>query len=127
MMDRGFTASDWRAIKVFAGRCAEPADVDAGAAVFALGDTFNPQVFEEPLPQPVIWYEEHGQYAALIVQAEAHETEEGERLEVLGLLLPDGQAKVAFTDDVEEVDGGDPVWLALIEADGEDTDPEDEE
>ena len=116
MNPAGFTPADWRTVKVFAGRCAEPRDVDAALAVFALGDTYNGQPFEEPLPQPVIWYEADEEFAALIVQAEAHETEDGERLEVLGLLLPNGQTKVAFTDDVEEVAGADPVWLALIQA-----------
>ncbi len=63
MMERGFTAAIWTGVKVFTGRCAIAQDVDAGAAAFALGDTWkarwagNAQAFEEPLPQPAIWYE----------------------------------------------------------------------
>jgi hypothetical protein len=113
----GFTAATWKAVRVFTGRLATPEDVDADRAVFALGDTMDPQVFEEPLPQPVLWYEDESDVAqaALIVQAESHETEDGERLEVLGLLLPDGRTVVAFTEDVEEVDGDDADWLDLVE------------
>jgi hypothetical protein len=115
----GFDASTWRTAKVFAGRVARPADVEAGAAVFALDDTDNGQAFEDPLPQPAIWYDEEDQHAVLIVQAEVHDAEDAagdiERLEVLGLLLPDGQTRVGFTEDVEEVDAEDPVWLALID------------
>jgi hypothetical protein len=84
-----------------------------------LDDTDNGQAFEDPLPQPAIWYDEDDQHAVLIVQAEVHDADNGagdlERLEVLGLLLPDGQTRIGFTEDVEEVDASDPVWLALIE------------
>ena len=118
----GFTASTWADVPVFAGRCAVSADVDAGTAVFALGDTCDGQAYTEPLPQPVVWYDDDEPQAALIVQAEAHETEDGEQLGVLGLLLPDGQTKVGFTEDVEEVNGDDPDWIALIEAAGAETD-----
>ena len=115
----GFDANTWRAAKVFTGRVARPADVEAGLAVFALEDTGNGQAFEDPLPQPAIWYDEDDQHAVLIVQAEVHDAEDDtgglERLEALGLLLPDGQTRIAFTDDVEEVEGDDPAWLALIE------------
>ena len=72
------------------------------------------------LPQPVIWYDEDDEFGALIVQAETHDTEEGETLEVLGLLLPNGETVVAFRDDVDEVDATDPFWVALVE----DFDPE---
>ncbi len=112
----GFSAQTWSAAKTFSGRCATRADVDAGAAVFALEDTDNGQAFEEPLPQPVIWHDDEKSLAALIVQAESHETEDGEQLGVLGLLLPNGTTKVGFVDDVEEVDGANPDWLALIDA-----------
>jgi hypothetical protein len=134
MTSDGFDARTWRTAKVFTGRVARPADVDAGLAVFALDDTDNGQAFEEPLPQPAIWYDEEEQHAVLIVQAEVHdapsENEGGdalgdvERLEVLGLLLPDGQTRIGFTEDVEEVAADDPVWLALIELEraGEDAD-----
>jgi len=134
MTSDGFDARTWRTAKVFIGRLARPADVDAGLAVFALDDTDNGQAFEEPLPQPAIWYDEEEQHAVLIVQAEVHdapsENESGdiERLEVLGLLLPDGQTRVGFTEDVEEVAADDPVWLALIELGraGEDADQEED-
>jgi len=115
----GFDASTWRAAKVFTGRIARPADVEAGVAVFALDDTDNGEAFEDPLPQPAIWYDEDEQHAVLIVQAEVHDAEDAagevERLEVLGLLLPDGQTRIGFTEDVEEVDAADPAWLALID------------
>ena len=115
----GFTPQTWRAVPVFAGRLATEEDVEAGAAVFALGDTHDAQPFEEPLPQPVIWYDEEAdeEFAALIVQAESHHTDEGEDLQVLGLLLPDGRTAVAFTEDVEEVAGDDGDWLDLLDAD----------
>jgi hypothetical protein len=84
--------------------------------VFALGDTGNPQVLAMDLPQPVIWWddEEAGQ-AAVVVQAEIHEGPEGEPMEVLGLILPDGGAAVALMDDVDLVDDTDPAWRALVE------------
>ena len=115
----GFTAATWKTVATFSGRIALQADVDAHAAVFALADTLNAMVFEEPLPQPVIWYDEDAdeEFAALIVQAETHETEDGQELQVLGLLLPDGRTAVALTEDVEEVAGDDPGWLDLLEAD----------
>ena len=115
----GFTAETWKAVATFSGRIASQSDVDAGAAVFALVDTVNAVAFEEPLPQPVIWYDDDGdeEFAALIVQAESHETEDGQDLQVLGLLLPDGRTAVAFTEDVEEVAGDNPDWITLLEAD----------
>lgn len=117
MDGRGFTAKDWPHLATFQGRCATPHDVDAGAAVFALGDTLNGRALTMDLPQPVIWYEEDEQYAAVVVQAETHETEDGETLEVLGLVLPQGKTAVGFMDDVDEVDATDPVWLSLLDAD----------
>ena len=122
MDGRGFTEQDWGGAAVFKDRCATPHDVDAGAAVFALGDTFNGRTLEMTLPQPVIWYDEDEEFAALVVQAEVHETQDGETLEVLGLLLPQGRTVVGFTDDVDEVDATDPVWLSLLEADSESAD-----
>jgi hypothetical protein len=115
----GFTAETWNTVPVFAGRVATQADVEAGRAVFALGETYDAQAFDDPLPQPVIWTDEEAdeEFAALIVQAEQHETEEGEQLQVLGLLLPQGRTVVAFTEDVAEVDAANPDWLALLEAD----------
>ena len=115
----GFDAETWRSTSTFHGRVATRADVDAHAAVFALADTFDAAAFEEPLPQPVIWFDDEAEeeFAALIVQAESHHTGDGEELQVLGLLLPDGRTVVAFTDDVEEVPGDDPDWLDLIAPD----------
>jgi len=116
MDGQGFTEHTWDTLKVWTGGCATPHDVDAGAAVFALTDTLNGRPMEWMLPQPVIWYEEDEEFAAVVVQAEAHETEAGETLEVLGLVLPTGKTAVAFTEDVEEVDGVDATWIALLEA-----------
>ena len=114
----GFTVETWRTVAVFSGRVASKADVDAGRAVFAMEDTENPVAFEEPLPQPVVWTDEEADedFAALIVQAERHETDDGEVLDVLGLLLPDGDTAVAFVEDVQEVEPTDPLWLGLLEA-----------
>lgn len=125
MDGRGFSATDWPHLSTFQGRCATPHDVDAGAAVFALGDTFNGRILSMELPQPVIWYDEDEEFAAVVVQAEVHETEDGEVLEVLGLVLPQGRTVVGFLDDVDEVDATDPVWLSLLEAD-RDTDGDEE-
>lgn len=119
MDGRGFSAQDWPSLAVFQGRCATPHDVDAGAAVFALGDTLNGRTLSMDLPQPVIWYDEDEEFAAVVVQAEVHETEDGETLEVLGMVLPQGRTVVGFTDDIDEVDATDPVWLSLLEADRE--------
>lgn len=122
MDGQGFTADDWARSTVFQGKVATPADVDAAHAVFALGDTHNGRPMAMTMPQPVIWYEDGEQFAALIVQAEVHETEDGDVLQVLGLLLPDGRTAVGFTDDVDEVDATDPVWVSLVEAELEDQD-----
>lgn len=128
MDGRGFDEHTWDTLKVWSGRCATPHDVDAGAAVFALGDTLNGRPLDWMLPQPVIWYEEDEEFAAVVVQAEGHETETGETIEMLGLVLPTGQTAVAFTEDVEEVDGVDSTWVALVEAELEpDLDADDED
>lgn len=116
MDDGGFTEHTWDTLKVLSGRCATRADVDAGAAVFSLADTHNGRPLEWMLPQPVIWYDDEAEFAAVVVQAEAHETEAGEVLEVLGLVLPSGRTAVAFSEDVEEVDGVDATWVALLDA-----------
>jgi hypothetical protein len=132
MDGRGYSAEDWAYAKVFQDRVATPHDVDQGAAVFALGDTLNGRCIDLILPQPVIWYDEDDEIAALVVQAEAHETEDGETLEVMGLLLPDGHTRVAFYEDLEAVEGSDATWVSLIgaereevEADEDDDDGED--
>jgi hypothetical protein len=125
MTDRsGFTAANWRSAPVFGGRCAAPADLETAGAVFALADTVDGRPLEMALPAPVVWYAEDEQFAALIVQAESHETDVDGPMEFLGLLLPTGGTAVVFADDVECVSAEDPVWLALLEADGE-TDEED--
>lgn len=113
----GFDASTWRAAPVFGGRCAAPADVESADAVFALADTLNGRPMALAKPAPVIWYAEDEEFAALVVQAEAHETEDDGPLDFLGLLLPGGGTAVVFAEDVEFVEPGDPVWLALLDAD----------
>ena len=115
-MTQPFTTSTWDKMTAFSGRVAKEADVTAGLAVYALSDTFNGQAVDGEFPQPVIWYDEDDEYGALIVQAETHDTEDGETLEVLGLVLPNGETVVAFADDVDEVDATDPFWVALVEA-----------
>ncbi|MBE7218623.1 MAG: hypothetical protein INR64_09150 [Caulobacteraceae bacterium] len=116
-MSTGFTADSWSEAAAFAGRVATQADVEGGAAVFALGDTQDPEPLDldGELPQPAIWYEDDGQLGVLIVQAERHETPDGEVLEALGLLFPDGRTAVGFLDDVDLVDAADPVWRDLVE------------
>jgi hypothetical protein len=84
----GFTIGNWRSAPVFDGHCATPADVEGAAAVFALADTLNGRPVQMDKPAPVIWYSEDEEFAALVVQAEAHETEDDGLLEFLGLLLP---------------------------------------
>ncbi len=125
----GFTATTWTTVATFSGRIALQADVNAHGAVFALVDTVNAVVFEEPLPQPVVWYDDEAdeEFAALIVQAESHEADDGQELQVLGLLLADGRTAVAFTEDVEEVSGDDPGWLDLLAADLAPQDDQEEE
>ena len=115
----GFTAESWAEAQTFTGRLATQEDVNAGAAVFAMADTLDPALGEEPLPAPVIWYEDEDApdagVAAVVVQAESHGTADGDVLEVLGLLLPDGRTAVGFGDDVDWVDSTDPVWRDLVE------------
>ena len=125
MDGKGFTPQTWSALRTFQGRCATPHDVDGGAAVFALGDTLNGRVMNLPLPQPVIWWHEDEEVGAVAVQAEAHETEDGETMEVLGLVLPDGRTAISLYEDIDEVDATDPVWAALVE-DGDEDDGWDE-
>lgn len=110
----GFDQASWQDLKTFKGCCATPHDVNDAAAVFALGDTMNGRVLPMDLPQPLIWWHDDAQIGAVCVQAEAHETEEGETLEVLGLVLPDGRTAIAFLEDVDLVDATDPIWVALL-------------
>lgn len=122
----GFTAATWQKALVFEGHCATPADVEGAAAVFALADTLNGRPMPLAKPAPVIWYSEDEEFAALVVQAEAHETEDDGAMEFLGLLLPSGGTAVVFADDIEFVDATDPVWQSLLEADGSADDEDDE-
>jgi hypothetical protein len=122
----GFTVASWRDAPVFDGHCATPADVEGAAAVFALADTLNGRPLPMDKPAPVIWYAEDEEFAALVVQAEAHETEDDGALDFLGLLLPGGGTAVVFPDDVEFVKPTDPVWVSLLAADSEAADDEED-
>lgn len=112
----GYDVDDWSRLTAFTGAIATLDDVQARRAVFALGDTSNPQLLDMELPQPVIWWEEDGEQAAVAVQAESHVGPQGDVMEVLGLILPDGDAAVALLDDVDLVDDTDPTWRALVES-----------
>ena len=110
----GFDVDDWTRLTAFTGKVATLEDVQARCAVFALADTTDPKPIDMELPQPVIWWEEDGEQAAVAVQAETHTTEDGETMEVLGLILPDGGSAVALIDDVDLVDDTDPTWRDLV-------------
>ena len=112
----GFDVDDWRRLPPFQGAVATLDDVQRKAAIFALGDTTDARPIDMELPQPVIWWSDDGEQAAIAVQAEAHEGDDGELMEVLGLILPDGEGVVALLDDVDLVDDTDPTWRALVEA-----------
>lgn len=111
----GFDVDDWTRLQAFTGAVATLDDVQARRAVFALGDTTAPRPLDLPLPQPVIWWDDDGEQAAVAIQAEAHETDDGETMEVLGLVLPDGGGAVALLEDVDLVDDTDPTWRELVE------------
>lgn len=128
MNGKGFDVGSWAELATFNGRCATAHDVDGGAAVFALGETLNGRTMPMTLPQPVIWWDEHEEEkGAVAVQAEAHETDDGELMEVLGLVLPDGSTAIALHEDVDEVDPTDPVWAALVAEDAGEFDDDDDE
>ena len=110
----GYDVDDWSRLVPFNERIATLEDVQAQRAVFALGETDDARVIDMDLPQPLIWWEEDGEQAAVAVQAETHLNSEGEEMEVLGLILPDGSAVVALMDDVDLVDDTDPVWRKLV-------------
>jgi len=114
--DAGFDIDDWQRLPAFAGRVATLDDVQARKAIFALSDTRNGRPIDMDLPQPVIWWADDGEQAAVAVQAETHDSDEGETMEVLGLILPDGEGAVALLDDVDLVDDTDPTWRGLVEA-----------
>lgn len=111
----GFDVDDWGRLATFTGAVAGLDDVQSGRAVFALSDTTEPRVLAMELPQPVIWWEEDGEQAAVAVQAEIHLSVDGETLEVLGLILPDGGSAIALLEDVDLVDDTDPTWRDLVE------------
>jgi hypothetical protein len=111
----GYDADDWSRLKAFTGQVATLDDVQARRAVFALADTVDPRVIDMELPQPLIWWEDDGEQAAVAVQAETHTSADGEVMEVLGLILPDGDSAVALMDDVDLVDDTDPTWRQLVE------------
>lgn len=110
----GFDVDDWTRLTAFAGAVATLDDVQAKRAVFALADTDDPRPIDMDLPQPVIWWDDDGEQAAVAVQAESHLGTDGETMEVLGLILPDGDAVVALLDDVDLVDDTDPTWRDLV-------------
>jgi hypothetical protein len=110
----GFDVDDWSRLKAFAGAVATLDDVQARRAVFALADTAVSGPLDMELPQPVIWWEEDGEQAAVAVQAETHVGDDGETMEVLGLILPDGGSAVALLEDVDLVDDTDPKWRDLV-------------
>ena len=110
----GFDADDWSRLKPFAGAVATLEDVQARRAVFALSDTLDARPLDMALPQPVIWWDDDGEQGAVAVQAETHATPEGETMEVLGLILPDGGGAVALLEDVDLVDDSDPTWRDLV-------------
>lgn len=110
----GFDVDDWSRLAPFTGKVATLDDVQAHRAVFALGDTEESWTLDIELPQPLIWWEDDGEQAAVAVQAEAHVGSDGETMEVLGLILPDGSAAVALMDDVDLVDDTDPTWRDLV-------------
>ena len=110
----GFDVDDWSRLTPFTGAVATLEDVQARKAIFALGDTEESAVIDMDLPQPVIWWDDDGEQAAVAVQAEAHVGSDGETMEVLGLILPDGSGAVALMDDVDLVDDTDPTWRDLV-------------
>ena len=123
----GYDVDDWTRLKPFVGALATLDDVQRRVAIFALGDTHGGRPIEMEMPQPVIWWDDDGEVAAVAVQAEAHQTEDGEIMEVLGLILPDGGGAVALLEDVDLVDDSDPIWRRLVtEAIGDETGKEDE-
>ena len=110
----GFDADDWARLKPFVGAVATLDDVQARRAVFALAETDDPRPIVMDLPQPVIWWEEDGEQAAIAVQAECHTGPQGDEMEVVGLILPDGSAAIALLEDLDVVDDTDPTWRALV-------------
>ena len=124
----GYDVDDWERLVPFTGAVATLENVQARKAIFALGDTRGGRTIDMELPQPVIWWDDDGEVAAVAVQAEAHDSEDGETMEVLGLVLPDGGGAVALLEDVDLVDDSDPIWRKLVaEAIGDETGEEEED
>lgn len=111
----GFDVDDWARLVPFVGRVATLEDVQARRAIFALGETDDARPIEMDLPQPVIWWDEDGEQGAVAVQAESHVSPDGEVMEVLGVILPDGEGVVVLLEDVDLVDDTDPTWRGLVE------------
>lgn len=122
----GYDVDDWARLAAFTGRVATLDDVQAKRAVFALEDTERPFPLDMDLPQPVIWWEEDGEQAAVAVQAECHTNAEGEEMEVVGLILPDGGAAVALMEDIDLVDDTDPTWRELVAGAVDGVDPDED-
>lgn len=110
----GYDADDWSRLTAFTGRIAALDDVQARKAVFALGETDDARPIDMDLPQPVIWWEADGEQAAVAVQAESHIGPDGDEMDVIGLILPDGGGAVALLEDIDLVDDTDPVWRRLV-------------
>lgn len=110
----GFDFDDWNRLTPFSGRVASLDDVQAGRAVFALGDTQRPFPLDMELPQPAIWWDDEGEKPVVIIQAEVHTNDEDEEMEVYGLILPDGDGAVALAEDVDLVDATDVTWRELV-------------
>lgn len=120
----GYDVDDWSRLTAFTGKVATLDDVREKRAVFALDDTERPFPLDMELPQPVIWWEEDGEQAAVAVQAECHTNAEGEEMEVVGLILPDGGAAVALMEDVDLVADTDPTWRDLVAGAVDGVDPD---
>lgn len=112
----GFDVDDWTRLTAFQGAVATLDDVQARRAVFALTDTADARPLDMPLPQPLIWWDDEAAQAAVAIQAELHVSPDGETMEVLGLVLPDGGSAVALLEDVDLVDAADPTWRDLVTA-----------
>ena len=123
----GYDIDDWSRLKAFTGRIATLDDVQAKRAVFALDDTERPWPLDMDLPQPVIWWEEDGEQAAVAVQAECHTGPEGDEMGVIGLILPDGGAAIALLEDIDLVDETDPTWRALVSSAVDGVDPDEDD
>ncbi len=110
----GFDAEDWTRLRPFVGAVATLDDVQARRADRPYRPGRRPRAIAMDLPQPVIWWDDAGEQAAVVVQAESHLNAEGEAMEILGLILPDGDTVVALMDDVDLVDDTDPTWRDLV-------------